>query len=175
MTTSDIHADSFQHAPMAPHGNRIFKNKNNDWAVHTEIEIDATPDQVWAVMTDFDALPEWSSGLQSFDGELRDGSEGRIVFRVNRFFKLDLVRPIKANTKMFGWVGPLFFGLYADDHEYRVEPLDGGRRTRFIQTDLASGPMGKIIGRLVVAFDKRVFAEFNKQLKARVEQPVQQG
>ena len=28
--------------------------------VFTEIEIDATAEQVWAVLTDFEKLPEWS-------------------------------------------------------------------------------------------------------------------
>ena len=32
--------------------------------VFTEIEIDATADQVWAVLTDFEKLPEWSSSFQ---------------------------------------------------------------------------------------------------------------
>ena len=31
--------------------------------VFTEIEIDATADQVWAVLTDFKKLPEWSSSF----------------------------------------------------------------------------------------------------------------
>ena len=29
--------------------------------VFKEIEIDATADHVWAVLTDFEKLPEWSS------------------------------------------------------------------------------------------------------------------
>ena len=32
--------------------------------VFTEIEIDATADQVWAVLTDFEKLPEWSSSFK---------------------------------------------------------------------------------------------------------------
>ena len=29
--------------------------------VFTEIEIDATAEQVWALLTDFEKLPKWSS------------------------------------------------------------------------------------------------------------------
>ncbi len=27
--------------------------------IHTEIEIDATPEEVWGVLTDFGRYPEW--------------------------------------------------------------------------------------------------------------------
>lgn len=58
----------------------------------------------------------------------------------------------------------------ADDHEYRVEPLDNGRRTLFIQTDVGGGFIGKILGRPIANFDKRIFMAFNERLKARVEE-----
>ena len=35
-------------------------------------------------------------------------------------------------------------------HEFRVEPIDGGRRTRFVQTHVAAGLLGKLLGRWIV-------------------------
>ena len=41
--------------------------------VFTEIEIDATADQVWAVLTDFEKLPEWSSSFQGVNKHMALG------------------------------------------------------------------------------------------------------
>src|SRR5262245_17145341 len=40
----------------------------------TGFEIDASDEQVWAVLTDFDSYPDWNPSLPSISGELREGS-----------------------------------------------------------------------------------------------------
>ena len=174
MTLNQTSSEALMNTTTSPRGNRAYKNKDGNWAVHTEIEINATPEQVWAVMTDFDTLSEWSNGLIAYEGKFQDGVEARIVYRVNRFFKIDLVRRIKVDKWMFGWYGP-YIGIGVDDHEYRVEPLDSGQRTRFIQSDMAASLLGKFLGRAIVNFDVGVFDSFNQVLKERVETLVRTG
>ena len=43
--------------------------------VHTEIVIDAPPEVVWAVLTDWDRLPEWSPTIQGMTGDVTDGGQ----------------------------------------------------------------------------------------------------
>jgi len=42
--------------------------------LRTEIEIDAPPERVWDVLTDFGAYPEWNEFITSIKGEPTVGS-----------------------------------------------------------------------------------------------------
>jgi len=43
--------------------------------LHTMVEISASPDQVWQVLTDFDAWPDWNVADPGFVGEMHEGAE----------------------------------------------------------------------------------------------------
>ena len=49
--------------------------------VHTEIEIDAAPAAVWAVLVDFPAYPEWNPMVRRAQGVLRPGERLRLEYR----------------------------------------------------------------------------------------------
>ena len=49
--------------------------------VFTEIEIDATADQVGAVLTDFEKLPEWSSSFQGVNKSMALGEVSIAYFK----------------------------------------------------------------------------------------------
>ena len=41
----------------------------------TSISIDATPDQIWDILTDADAYPEWDPGMIRLEGEIAPGNK----------------------------------------------------------------------------------------------------
>jgi hypothetical protein len=46
--------------------------------IHTEIEIDATPEEIRGVLTDFDRYPEWKSFIfETMNRKLKERVEGR--------------------------------------------------------------------------------------------------
>ena len=49
--------------------------------VFTEIEIDAMADQVWAVLPDFEKLPEWSLSFQGVNKPMTLGEVSTAYFK----------------------------------------------------------------------------------------------
>jgi len=42
--------------------------------LHTEIEIQATPERIWSVLTDFAAYPQWNPFIRSVEGSPEKGA-----------------------------------------------------------------------------------------------------
>jgi hypothetical protein len=136
-----------------------------------EIEIDAPPEGVWAVVTDFAAYPDWNPFIRRISGELREGA--RLEVRIEppgaraTTFK-PTVRSVAANREL-RWLGRLLVpGLFDGEHSLRIEPLEGGR-SRFVQSERFSGFLvGLVKGTL--AKTEAGFEQINTALKARAEQ-----
>jgi hypothetical protein len=136
-----------------------------------EIEIDAPPERVWAVVTDFAAYPGWNPFIRQISGELREGA--RLEVRIEppgaraTTFK-PTVRTVEANREL-RWLGRLLVpGIVDGEHSLRIEPLEGGR-SRFVQSERFSGVLvGFLKGTL--AKTEAGFEQMNAELKARAEQ-----
>lgn len=140
-----------------------------------EIEIDASPERVWAVVTDFAAYPEWNPFIRSISGELHEGAKLEVRIeppgaRATTF--KPTVRAVEANREL-RWLGRLLPGLFDGEHSLRIEPLDGGR-SRFVQSERFTGLLvGLVKGTL--AKTEVGFEQMNAALKARVEQASAQS
>jgi hypothetical protein len=144
--------------------------------LRSEIEIDAPPEQVWAVVTAFAAYPEWNPFIRRISGELREGA--RLEVQIQRpgaratTFKPP-VRAVETNREL-RWLGRLLVpGVFDGEHSLLIDPRDGGR-SRFVQSERFNGFLvGFLKGTL--AKTESGFAQMNAALKARVEQPSAQG
>ena len=136
-----------------------------------EIEIDAPPERVWAVVTDFAAYPDWNPFIRRISGELHEGAKLEVRIeppgaRATTF--KPTVRAVEANREL-RWLGRLLLpGIFDGEHSLRIEPLDGGR-SRFVMSEhfsgLLVGPLKGTITKTEVGFE-----QMNTALKARVEQ-----
>ncbi|MEM7134153.1 MAG: SRPBCC domain-containing protein [Chloroflexota bacterium] len=148
--------------------NKQFKNEDGNWAVHTEIEIDASPQKVWQVLTDFEKIGEWSPALRGLRGELKDGAKVECDYfwsgKVNKLTHTLIVE----DGVMFGWSDPVI-PLTKDYHVYKVSPIGDGQRTLFAQTDRITGLLSPIIAKSFTAQMLETYTEFNQCLKERVE------
>jgi hypothetical protein len=137
-----------------------------------EIEIDAPPERVWAVVTDFAAYPEWNPFIRRISGELREGA--RLEVRIEppgaraTTFK-PTVRAVDTNREL-RWLGRLLVpGIFDGEHSLRIEQREGGG-SRFVQSERFSGVLvGLFKGTL--AKTATGFEQMNAALRARVEQP----
>jgi hypothetical protein len=135
-----------------------------------EIEIDAPPERVWAVLTDFAAYPEWNPFIRRISGEVREGARLEVLIeppgaRATTF--KPTVRAVRANREL-RWLGRLVLpGVFDGEHTLQIEPMDGDR-SRFVQSERFSGLLvGLVKGTL--AKTEAGFEQMNVALKARVE------
>lgn len=160
-----------------PEGKPINSNKINNtsptsWNVYTEEIINAPIDKVWAELTNFVEMPNWSKSLQSIDGEMKKDGNVTVKFidntgSVNTYYH-KLIN--YEEGKSFGWSDPFLPGL-TDHHIYKLEPLKDGK-TKLIQVDEANGFTSLFLGKAAANFMLRTYTEFNKALKQRVEADI---
>jgi hypothetical protein len=141
-----------------------------------EIEIDAPPERVWAVVTDLAAYPEWNPFIRRISGDLQVGAklEVRIEPPGGRAatFK-PTVLAVEANREL-RWLGRLLLPRVFDgEHSHRIEQLDGGR-SRFIESERFSGLLVGLFGG-TLAKTETGFEQMNTALKTRVEQASAQN
>jgi hypothetical protein len=127
--------------------------------------IDASPDEVWAVVEDVSGYPDWDSGVERVEGRLAQGEKIKV------FSELDPGRgyPVTVTELERGrmtWRGGMPLGLFKGVRTYRVAPEDGG--TRFTMREEFSGPLLPLIWRSLPDFQPS-FDQFARGLKARVE------
>ena len=138
--------------------------------IHTEIEIDAAPEEVWRVLTDFDAYPEWNPFVKSVRGEPAVGARLEIFVQVpggpGRKFRPRVLRAEPARE--LRWIGTLPVpGLFNGEHIFQLEPSGEGR-TRFLHGELLSGLLIPLMG-ATLEKSERGYALMNEALKRRVE------
>jgi hypothetical protein len=135
-----------------------------------EIEIDAPPAAVWAVLTDTAAYPEWNPFVRRLDGDLREGArlEVEIAPPGGRAMTFRPTVVALEDGVELRWLGRLLLpGLFDGEHRFLVEPLPGGR-TLLVQAERFRG---LLVRPLAGALRKTAagFAQMDEALKARAE------
>ncbi|WP_375586071.1 SRPBCC domain-containing protein [Cyclobacterium xiamenense] len=146
-----------------------MENQKN--AVFTEIEIDATTEQVWNVLTDWGKLIEWSSSFIGISTEKMVKGERFISYFKNpitgKVIELAHVCTDYEEGKKFGWSGDIV-GKVTDHHIYSLETTQNGT-TLFKQEDGLHGPHSAFFNFLAEHKMTAMYKKFNKELKTRVE------
>src|SRR3954464_15413004 len=104
-------------------------------------EIDASPPEVWAVLTDFDRYPDWNPFIESIVGACEVGARLQLTITPpnGRSTRLRPVVLAADPERELRSLGKLFVpGLFGGEHSLRVEPL-GSSRTRFTQSETFRG------------------------------------
>jgi len=143
--------------------------------LHTEIEIEASAERVWAALTDFASYPQWNPFIRSIAGAPRQGERLRVAIqpsggKLMRFAPVVLAAEPERELR---WLGRLLLpGVFDGEHRFLIEPLGPGR-VRFQQSERFSG---LLVGLLRASLDRdtrRGFEEMNRALKARLEADAQ--
>ena len=139
--------------------------------LHTEIEIDASAERVWGVLTDFASYPQWNPFIRRISGELKVGErlEVRLEPPDSRGITLRPTVLSAEPNRQLRWVGHLLVpGLFDGEHSLATEPLEQNR-VRFVQHEVFKGVLVRLLARSLDTNTLRGFEEMNEALKERAE------
>ena len=115
--------------------------------LHTEIPIQATPQRVWEILTDFDAYPAWNPFIPHVSGPATVGSRLDVHLQPPGGRGMRMRPTVLAATpsQELRWLGQIGVpGLFDGEHRFRIEPL-GKDRVRFVQEERFTGLLAPII------------------------------
>lgn len=129
--------------------------------------INASPDEVWAVLADAPSYPEWDSGVERVEGEIAPGKRIKVYSKVNpgRAFPVT-VAELEPGRRMT-WRGGMPLGLFRGVRTFTLTP-EGEGRTRFEMREEFSGPLLPLIWRSMPDLGPS-FRQFASGLKQRAE------
>ena len=109
--------------------------------LRTEVEISASPDQVWTVLTDRAHYPAWNPFIVSSTGELAVGATITNVLRDTKGAETTFTPKLLAVQpgRELRWIGRIGFGgVFDGEHSFRIEALPDGR-SKLIQEEVFRG------------------------------------
>jgi hypothetical protein len=138
--------------------------------IRTAIEIEASADEVWKVLTDFAAFPEWNPFIRRAEGALVAGQHIAVTMQPPGHrptsFRPEILSVEPARG--FRWLGHVVMpGVFDGEHIHEIEAL-GPDRSRYIQRERFHGVLVPFFGGML-RDAQRGFDEMNAALKVRVE------
>ena len=130
--------------------------------------IAATPEAIWAVLTDGASYSNWDSGVIRVGGRIAPGETIRVFSAVSP----ERAFPVKvedfAPGKSMRWVGGMPLGLFKGERTFTLTPGADGQSTRFTLREEYTGPLLPLMWRSMPDLQPS-FDQFAAGLKARVE------
>ena len=109
--------------------------------ISTEIEIAATPEQVWSILMDFIAYPQWNPFIRSISGVVKVGERLKIFVQPTggKGMKFRPTILVAVPNQELRWLGHFLLpGIFDGEHYFQIEAISPGR-VRFIQGEKFSG------------------------------------
>jgi hypothetical protein len=137
----------------------------------TSVDIGATPEQIWRLLTHFADYPKWNPYLRGIIGTLQVGKRLRVRMREPKGgVKIFSARVLKAiPAAELRWRRHfLIRGLFDREHTF-IMVSNSVRGTTFIQRQEFSGVLASIAGRLVAKKTLAGLELMNAALKKAAE------
>lgn len=136
-----------------------------------QITIQASPDHIWEILTDFPSYREWNPFITSIVGETKVGTKLKIKMSLDGGRPLDF-RPkvlVSNPPKELRWLGSLWLhGLFDGEHLFEIHILSDNQ-VRFVQSEQFSGILVPLLPNRFWENVLDGFRLMNEGLKARAE------
>jgi len=137
----------------------------------TTIEINASCDVVWSVITDFAAYPRWNPFVRSIEGGLMVGETLNVSLQPpkSRGMRFRPVLLTVEPNRELRWKGKLLFpGLFDGEHYFKLQPLQNGS-VAFDQGEEFSGLLVPLFRSSLDGATRQGFIAMNEALKQEAE------
>lgn len=136
--------------------------------IKTEIVIQATPEKIWSILTDFENYPNWNPFISNIKGSVAMGNKIKISIHPpggkKMTFKPNVIT--KIDKKELSWRGKLLVGgLFDGEHKFELIDNKNGTVT-FIQSEKFEG---LFVGVFSLKKTEDGFNQMNEKLKELVE------
>jgi len=139
---------------------RVFRH-----TVRVETEIAASPERIWALLTDAAGAPRWNSTVSAIDGEIALGQKLAIRVPISPRTFTPTVTVFDPPKRMIWQDG--IASVFRGRRTFEIEPLATGS-SRFVMTETFSGVLMPMIGPSLPDFAP-VFAHYAADLKRAAE------
>jgi hypothetical protein len=143
-------------------------------SLQAEVEIQASAERVWELLTDFAAYPEWNPSIVQAVGEPVPGQRLELHMRLSGGRGMT-IRPevLEADPgRALRWLGRLLVpGLFDGEHRFTIQPSGPGR-VRLTQHEEFRGLLAPLLLAMIAKPTLASFHQMNQALKARLEQPA---
>ena len=135
------------------------------FAVRTSIR--ATPESIWALLTDAAGYTRWNNTVEKVDGKIAKGERVTVRPKINpgRAFPVT-VAEFEPSRRMV-WTGGMPLGLFKGERTFTLKPGSNGE-VEFSMREEYSGLMAPLIGRSIPDLQP-AFDEFANDLKRAAE------
>ena len=128
--------------------------------------IDATPEAVWAVLTDAPAYADWDSGVVRVEGRIAPQEKITVVSEANPKRAFPVTVTEFAPGERMVWSGGMPLGLFRGVRTFTLTQEGGS--TRFAMREEYTGPMLPLVWRSMPDLQPS-FEQFARGLKQRTE------
>ena len=130
--------------------------------------IAATPETIWAILTDAAGYTSWDSGVERVEGSIALGNKIKVYSKINpgRAFPVK-VSELAPSSKMT-WTGGMPLGLFKGVRTFTLTP-ESETVTRFDMREEFTGPLLPMIWKSMPDLTAS-FEQFAKGLKDKSEQ-----
>lgn len=139
--------------------------------LYSEIEIRASAERVWTLLTDFDNFPKWNPFIRRVRGEPKVGQQLEVFIRPRGTDGITFhptVLKAQPNCEL-RWLGHFLIpGLFDGEHIFAIAPLSKNR-VRFIQKEIFRGLLVPLLAKKIDSNTRQGFEKMNQALKIRSE------
>lgn len=135
--------------------------------IRTEIQIEATADKVWEVLTDFSRYPEWNPFMKYLKGKPLEGTKIEVKMvppgSKGMIFKPKVLK--FQRCKEFRWLGHTVMpGLFDGEHIFEIKSISNDT-TLLIQRENFYGILVPLLKNALDKSTKAGFEAMNRELK----------